>query len=230
MTFKKRLIRSLFVGLLVLGMVAAGIAAVAVGIPNSDGIISSCYDQKGNLRVVTDPSQCTARETALLWHQAGRAGPAGPAGPMGPQGPQGIGGPKGGIGPAGPQGEQGIAGPPGPPGPAGSMKVLRANVIWHDIFFDVDEWLVTGDATEVEYISDYSGNGVNVKFGQNITACTAIATPGGAGVSTEECVLTVFPGFNLDGEARNRTVSVRFSHWQNTSPSTSFQLVLFCDQ
>jgi len=216
-----------------LGLVAAGLAAVAVGIPNSDGIISSCYDQKGNLRVVTDPSQCTARETALVWHQAGQAGPAGPAGPMGPQGPQGIGGPKGGIGPAGPQGEQGIAGPsgpPGPPGPAGSVNVLRANVIWHDIFFDVDEWLVTGDATEVEYISDYSGNGVNVKFGQNITACTAIATPGGAGVSTEECVLTASPGFNLAGDVRTKTVSVRFSHWQNTSPKTSFQLVLVCGQ
>ena len=227
MTIKKRLITSLVVGLLVMGLVAAGIAAVAVGIPNSDGIISSCYDHKGSLRVVTDPSQCTARETALVWNQAG---PAGPAGPIGPQGPQGIGGPKGGIGPAGPQGEQGIAGPPGPPGPAGPVNVLRASVIERLHPFAASEWLVSGDATEVEYVSDYSGNGVNVKFGQNITACTAIATPGGAGVSADDCVLTVFPGFNLDGEARNRTVSVRFSHWQNTSPSTSFQLVLFCDQ
>lgn len=227
MTIKKRLITSLVVGLLVLGLVAAGIAAVAVGIPNSDGIISSCYDQKGNLRVVTDPSQCTARETALLWHQAGQAGP------IGPQGPQGIGGPKGGIGPtgpAGPQGEQGIAGPPGPPGPAGPVNVLRANVIERQHPFAASEWLVSGDATEVEYFSDYPGDGVNVKFGQNITACTAIATPGGAGVSAEACVLTVFPGFDLAGEPRNRTVSVRFSHWQNTAPATSFHLVLFCDQ
>jgi len=226
MTIKKRLIASLVVGLLVMGLVAAGIAAVAVGIPNSDGIISSCYDQKGNLRVVTDPSQCTARETALLWHQAGQAGPAGPAGPIGPQGPQGIGGPKGGIGPAGPQGEQGIAGPPGPPGPAGPVNVLRANVVERLHLFDASEWLVSGDATEVERVNDYTGDGVNVKFGQNITACTAIATPGGAAGNVEECVLTVFLGLNIAGEARNRTVSVRF----NSQPSTSFQLVLFCDQ
>jgi hypothetical protein len=180
------------------------VAAVEGGIPNSDGFIEACYDHKGNLRVAQDKSPCTTRETALVWRQSGIQGP---------------------IGPAGPQGEPGVA---GPPGPAGSANVLRANVIWHDDPFGPDEWLVTGDATEVEFVSDFSGNGVNVKFGQNITACTAVATPGGVGTGVADDVLTVFPGLNLAREAKTRTVSVRFSHWQNTSPRTGFQLVLFC--
>lgn len=206
MTIKKRLITGVAIGLLLIGGIAVG--AVELGIPNSDGIISSCYDQKGNLRVVTDPGQCTAREKTLVWHQVGQAGPQGPAGPAGPQGEQGI---------------------PGAPGPAASGTVLRANVIWHFDPFGPDEWVVNGDATEVEYINDYTGPGVNVKFAQNISACTAVATPGGVGGSVEDAVLRVYPGINLAGDSRNRTVAVHFSHWQNTAPATGFQLIVVCD-
>jgi len=226
MTVKKRFMTSLSTGLALAGLVSVGVAAVTIGIPNSDGVISSCYDPKGNLRVVTDTSQCTAKETALVWHQAGQQGPVGPAGPIGPQGIRGFAGPQGPVGPAGPQGEQGI---PGPPGPESSVNVLRANVIWHFSAFDADEWLVTGDATEVEFISDFTGNGVNVKFGQNISGCTAVATPGGVEGTIQDDVLRVYPGFNLAGAPKTRTVAVRFSHSQSTSPGTGFQLVVVCD-
>jgi hypothetical protein len=205
---KKRFKTSMVIGVLVIGVVAVAVGAIAVGIPNSDGFISSCYDHKGNIRVVTDTGQCTSRETALVWRQAGQSGPQGPAGPAGPQGEQGI---------------------PGPPGPASSVNVLRANVIWHFDPFGPDEWLVDGDATEVEFISDFTGNGVNVKFAENITACTAVATPGGVDGTVQDDVLRVFPGVDLAGQTKTRTVAVRFTHSQNTSPSTSFQLVVVCD-
>src|SRR4051812_37860534 len=117
MTIKKRIAASMAIGLLVVAVIAVAAGAVAVGIPNSDGFISSCYDQKGNLRVVADTGQCTVRETALVWRQAGQVGPQGPAGPAGPQGEQGV---------------------PGPPGPAAG-SVLRANVTWHFEPFGPDE-------------------------------------------------------------------------------------------
>jgi Collagen triple helix repeat (20 copies) len=223
MTIQKRITISMAIGLLTIGVVAAAVGAVAVGIPNSDGFISSCYDRKGNIRLVTDTGQCTVKETALVWRQAGQTGPVGPPGPIGPQG---VAGPQGPAGPAGTQGEQGI---PGPPGPAGSANLLRANVTWHFDAFGPDEWLASGDATEVEYISDFTGNGVNVKFGQNISACTAVATPGGADGTIQDDVLRVYPGKDLAGQIKTRTVAVRFSHPLSSSPATSFQMVLVCD-
>jgi hypothetical protein len=96
-------------GVVAIGAVGVA-AAFAVGIPDASGMIHSCYDSRGGLRVI-DPSSGGAcdrhGETALDWNQAGAQGPVGPAGPQGVAGPPGIAGP------------QGVAGPQGPIGPAG---------------------------------------------------------------------------------------------------------------
>lgn len=196
----------LALGVLLIGVVALGVAAVAAAIPNADGVIQGCYNQTGRLRVVENATQCHAAETALTWHQRG---------PRGPAGPQGL------------KGEPGVAGPAGPPG---AGKILHAKVVV--VFtspFTPEEWSFSGDAVNAAFVSDYHGTGVNVLFGENITACTATATPGGErGAKVLDSILTVYPGQNLAGEVRPRTVHVRFSRWDNVSPTTSFQLILSC--
>jgi hypothetical protein len=75
---------------------AALCAALAVGsvayaaIPSTtDGVISSCYDAAGNVRVIDAQAgqKCPAGTTALSWNQRGRTGPTGPAGAQGQPGP-----------------------------------------------------------------------------------------------------------------------------------------------
>ena len=83
-------------------------------IPSEDGTIYGCYrshqndnERQGNLRVVSDPSQCKDSETLISWNQEG---PQGPQGDPGPQGPAGADGADGAPGPAGPQGPPGVSG------------------------------------------------------------------------------------------------------------------------
>lgn len=73
--------------------VAAGIFIALTGvalaqIPGSNGVITACYDNKGNLRVVNFEANesCKSSETQLAWNQAGAQGPQGPVGPPGPAG------------------------------------------------------------------------------------------------------------------------------------------------
>jgi hypothetical protein len=57
------------------------VAALAVSYAQSGNTIQGCYDNKdGTLRRVTDPSQCTHKETPISWNITGPAGPQGPAG------------------------------------------------------------------------------------------------------------------------------------------------------
>lgn len=99
--------------------VAVGVGIATGAIPDSGGVIHSCYKtNNGQLRVI-DTEQgdtCRPSETALNFNQTGLQGPQGPQGPKGDTGPQG---PKGDAGPAGPQGPQGDAGPEGRAGPVG---------------------------------------------------------------------------------------------------------------
>src|SRR5690348_9990985 len=82
---------------------AAAAAAVAyASIPDSGGVIHSCYSKSGGaLRVIDSASTCGTKETSLDWNRQGPAGPAGPAGAAGPTGPAGPAGPTGPQGPAG---------------------------------------------------------------------------------------------------------------------------------
>lgn len=102
------------VALLVAGALVAAIAGVAWGaIPGEDGVIRSCFNSGGNIKVV-ETHPCPSGWTPLAWSQTGPAGPQGPEGPAGPQGPAGPAGPEGPAGPDGPEGPEGPEGPPGP--------------------------------------------------------------------------------------------------------------------
>ena len=70
--------------------------AVAAAIPDTAGVIHTCYQQgvtNGFLRPVESPTECDPGkgEAALSFNQRGPAGPAGPAGNVGPVGPPGLG-------------------------------------------------------------------------------------------------------------------------------------------
>ncbi len=129
------------------GLIVAGVAAAAVlaggsaygavsSIPDSTaGVIHSCYDSGGNLKVIDTSvtTVCPKGYSALDWNQKGPQGQqgadgppgvAGATGPPGPQGQQGTDGPPGATGATGPQGATGSIGPAGaqgPQGPAGDI-------------------------------------------------------------------------------------------------------------
>ena len=75
-------------------MALVGAVAIATGaIPGPDGVIHACYDAAtGNLRVVTDSSECRRNETSLQWNQTG---PRGATGDTGAKGDTGATGPAG---------------------------------------------------------------------------------------------------------------------------------------
>jgi hypothetical protein len=77
--------------LIVGGMAAGGILSGAIAsasVPDSDGVIHSCYSQaKGTWHPIDSPNQsCGKGETELAWNQTGPQGPEGPTGPTGPTG------------------------------------------------------------------------------------------------------------------------------------------------
>jgi len=81
---------------LVIGSMAAGamlsVSIASASIPDSDGVIHSCYSQaKGTWRPI-DPARqkCAGGETELTWNQTGPQGLEGPTGPAGPAGPAGT--------------------------------------------------------------------------------------------------------------------------------------------
>lgn len=83
---KGKLIRPTLVALAIAGalLVAGGIAYATI--PDSNGVIHGCYQQKdGTLRVIdTDKAQtCAKSEVSLNWNQTGPQGPQGLQGPSG---------------------------------------------------------------------------------------------------------------------------------------------------
>jgi hypothetical protein len=103
----------------VAALILAGGAAALAATGSEDGQLHACEGQRGLLRLVEDPSDCTTAETAVSWNQFGPQGVPGPIGPTGPAGPQGELGAQGEPGPHGIQGETGVVGPAGPEGPQG---------------------------------------------------------------------------------------------------------------
>ncbi len=115
---------------LLAGVVAVASMAGVAASASSGGVIRSCFDKRGALRVL-DPSthataECQRGETPLEWNVVGPVGPAGPAGPTGHDGPAGPPGPAGPAGPAGPQGAVGAPGPAGPAGPSFARGHFRS--------------------------------------------------------------------------------------------------------
>ena len=111
------------------GVIAASALTAYGAIPDSNsGVISACYNQQGQLRVVDGQAAetCKKGETGLDWNRQGAPGVAGLPGPVGPQGP---GGPQGPAGPPGPQGVQGPQGPTGPIGPVGAPGISTVSLV-----------------------------------------------------------------------------------------------------
>ncbi len=105
---------------ILLGLSIGGTSAIlsAALIPDKNGVIHGCYDRrKGDLRVVSDASDCKDGEIAIYWNQRG---PVGPTGATGAKGPTGATGPTGPSGATGTSGASGAAGPAGPAGPSGA--------------------------------------------------------------------------------------------------------------
>ena len=125
-------------GALAATALAGGVAWATI--PTANGVINACYrvsedDQKGQVRVVSDPAACRNNEAPISWNRTGPQGQPGPQGEQGLQGPKGDTGapgppgadgqqgPKGDTGAQGPKGDtgaDGAQGPPGPPGQAGA--------------------------------------------------------------------------------------------------------------
>ena len=76
-----------------LAIVALAVCVAISWIPEAaatDGLIHGCVtNNKGMLRVVSDPSGCKSNETPLSWNQAGQQGEPGPQGEPGMDGEPG---------------------------------------------------------------------------------------------------------------------------------------------
>ncbi len=71
-------------------LVVGGVAYATI--PDSNGVIHSCYTTKGgSLRVIDTGAgeSCNLKESPLDWNAQGPTGPTGPAGSQGPKGDQG---------------------------------------------------------------------------------------------------------------------------------------------
>ena len=119
-----RLIRSVLLAALLLGL-ATGVAfATRSGPGGSTDVIRACAGSNGQLRVITAVTKCRGPERTLSWTVAGTPGPAGAVGPAGPRGADGAAGATGSPGPAGPRGEVGGPGAQGAVGAAGPAGAL----------------------------------------------------------------------------------------------------------
>ncbi|MEA2126991.1 MAG: hypothetical protein QOI80_3773 [Solirubrobacteraceae bacterium] len=69
---------------------ASGVAYAAI--PDQQGVISSCYDSQGYVRVIdaATTSACPTGTSKLQWGQQGRTGPTGMRGPQGQPGPNNL--------------------------------------------------------------------------------------------------------------------------------------------
>lgn len=93
--------RARIVGAIIIALLLGGATTAlgVIGIPDADGRIYGCYENKsGELRLVPAGEQCAKNETSIYWNQTG------PVGPTGPQGAKGDTGAAGAQGPAGPAG------------------------------------------------------------------------------------------------------------------------------
>ncbi len=66
--------------------VSCQVAVAFAVVPGAGGVISACYDSKGNMRVIDADAgaTCSNKETLLTFNASGQTGPTGPQGPAGP--------------------------------------------------------------------------------------------------------------------------------------------------
>jgi hypothetical protein len=79
--------RGFIIGAAVAGALATAGGALAAIPDSTSGVITSCYDTTGIVRVIDRAqSSCPGGSTQLQWNQQGRTGPTGPRGPQGADG------------------------------------------------------------------------------------------------------------------------------------------------
>ena len=111
------------------GVTTIALAAWALADGGNASTLTACVAPlTGLMRLVSDPSQCKWKETAITWSVQGPVGPMGPPGASGAAGPPGEPGPAGPQGEAGPEGPHGPTGPAGPPGPGGGNGIDKAAI------------------------------------------------------------------------------------------------------
>jgi hypothetical protein len=100
----------------------------------SENVLNGCYQKvNGQLRIVSDTSQCNPSELPISWNIAGPQGPAGLQGPAGPQGPEGA------QGPAGPEGPEGL----------GVMDIYTLNGSIGIVRGSSPQWVFAGSSVNV---------------------------------------------------------------------------------
>lgn len=112
--------RGVLAGVLAAAAISGGVAWAAI--PDSGGVIHTCYSQStGTWRPIDHPTQkCKSGETQLDLNQKGTKGDTGAAGPAGSPGPKGDKGEPGAPGATGPAGSTGDKGDPGAKGDTGA--------------------------------------------------------------------------------------------------------------
>ena len=80
------------IGVAIVAVVLSATGLAVAAIPDSNGVIHSCYSKSnGSLRVVKG-TKCRKGEKKLKWNQQGETGPPGPRGAPGAAGPPGAAG------------------------------------------------------------------------------------------------------------------------------------------
>lgn len=165
--------RGVVVAMLMASLVGAGVVAAHPGAPAS-GLIHSCVDKEGKLRIVAETDTCKDKESPLDWNV------------------QGIQGPKGDKGDPGPQGQPGLAGPGGgqPPVPSDSQMFLRID----GVPGDSQDAAHSGEIEVLSFSMPHTPAGLNVTFkGGSASGRIWQATSGGwpPGERFANVVLTV---------------------------------------
>jgi hypothetical protein len=70
-------------------VLAGGIAGAEAA---ASGVIYTCVNRTGGIRIIAATAKCLTTETPLSWNIQGIQGPAGPQGAVGPQGSPGVSG------------------------------------------------------------------------------------------------------------------------------------------
>jgi hypothetical protein len=88
-------------GIAALMLVAASVGVAAASIPGPLGVISSCYEKNGDMKIIDSAKTCPKGTVRLEWNQAGAPGAPGAPGEPGQPGGQGEPGAQGATGAAG---------------------------------------------------------------------------------------------------------------------------------
>ena len=195
---------------------SGGVAFATGTIPGSDGEFDACYKSNGDVRLVSDQSECKSIETPTHWSQTGPQGPKGDKGDpgtpgakgdKGEQGDPGAPGAKGDPGTPGAKGDKGDPGSPGAKGDKGDQGPAGAGLDrWASI--DASGNVIAGEG--VTSVDHNQAGAYLVHFSNLPPDCTPIASlswRGGANDSGE--IGADYPFGSSPGNRSNAYILVR---------------------